>query len=320
MQSEHSQFPVFKLNEFDAELSKRTSAEDWKRIITFRDQPNFPKALPNYHALIGNFFAGKLTLNKAAIEAWRFEMLVYTLYLYDTRDPANPRSGLTLTNLEKICTIQNCASPGRVRAVIGIMWIGGFLKRIRSNRDSRIVHFEPTAKFVDMVEGWNARILQILDVVAPGHDLAKCHMDHPRFGWEMRKRGAEDLLSGWKLLDPFPEVFHFTARDGGWMLLLHCAHEALRLGNGTHIAPVSLDLAAFGKRYGVSRSHLRRVLVSAYEAELLTAEPRNGSHVVLASKTLASYLTCMASEFEFFHRHALATKAALGINSPSTSG
>ena len=303
----------FQPGAFDDELSARLSPDEWQRILAFRNAPSFAAALPAYYDKMSHYFAGNVMLNKVVTEAWRFEMLVYTLYLYDTREPSNPRSGLTLSNLEKICASQKCASPGRVRTIVGIMWLGGFLKRHKSKLDSRIVHFEPSQHFIDIVEGWNSRIFQIIDAVFPEGQLAASHLGHPRFGWEMRKRGAESVLAGWKLLDPFPEVFHFVSRDGGWMLLLHCAFESLRLGHGTHIVPVSVDLTKFGSRFGVSRSHLRRLLEAAYDAGYLSEPPRNGTRIVLAPKTMASYLACMAFELQFYQRHALAGKEFLVI-------
>ena len=313
MSIQQSEVMPFELDQFDAELSVRVTPDEWQRILSFRNARGFSTCLPTYNALMSNYFSGNIMLNKVVTEAWRFEMLVYTLHLYDQRDPDKPRSGLTLSNLEKICAIQKCASPGRVRTIVGIMWLGGFLKRQKSKLDSRIVHFEPSKNFIDIVEGWNHRIFQTIDAVFPDGNLAALHLSHPRFGWEMRKGGAEGLLNGWKMLDPFPEVFHFVSRDGGWMLLLHCANESLRLGNGTHIVPVSVELAGFGARFGVSRSHLRRLLEAAYDEGLLSAPPRNGSSIALAPKTMASYLTCMASELDFFRGHALAAKAALSI-------
>ena len=311
---QHSNNVPFELNAFDTEFSARVTPDEWSRILGFRNAPGFDATLPNYHHLIGTYFSGNVLLNKVVTERWRFEMLVYTLYLHEKYDPANPRSGLTLSNLEKLCAQQRCASPGRVRTIIGIMWVSGFLKRQKSKIDSRITRFEPSKKFFDIVEGWNNRIFQTIDAVFPDGNLAQSHLNHPRLSSEMRTRGAEGLLKGWKLLEPFPEVFHFISRDGGWMLLLHCAYESLRLGNGTHIVPVSVDLAAFGARFGVSRSHLRRLLETAYEQGLLTEAPRNGSHIALAPKTLAAYLSCMASELDYYRGQALAGKAALGIS------
>jgi hypothetical protein len=296
---------AFHIATYDKVFAERTTSADWQRILAFRNQPNFSEALKTYAALIPQYFADNMLLSKVVTEVWRFEMLVYTLYLHDTRDPANPRSGLTTTNLEKICAKQKCASKGRVLAILGIMRIGGYVRQKKSELDSRIKHLEPTPKFLNIVEGWNNRILQIIDAVSPAGALASAHQQNPAIGRAMRTRGAEGLLAGFKLLDPFPEVFHFVSSDGGWMLLLHCVDEALRLGEYQTIAPVSVDLAAFGKRFSVSRSHLRRLLESAYTVGLLTAPPRNGSDIRLSGQLVAAFQNCMASELSFYRRNAV---------------
>jgi hypothetical protein len=295
---------AFHIATYDKVFSQRTTSADWQRILAFRNQPNFGAALKTYAALIPQYFADNLLLNKVVTEAWRFEMLVYTLYLHDTREPANPTSGLTLSNLQRICALQKCASKGRVLAILSLMRVGGYVRQQKSEADSRIKHLEPTKKFLTIVEGWNNRILQIIDAVNPDNALAAAHLQNPQIGRNMRTRGAEGLLAGFKLLGPFPEVFHFVSSDGGWMLLLHCVAEALRLGDYKQIAPVTVDLAAFGKRFSVSRSHLRRLLESAHAQGLLTAPPRNGSDIRLSEQLVAAFQTCMASELSFYRRNA----------------
>lgn len=100
-------------------------------------------------------------------------------------------------------------------AILGIMQLGGYLHRQRSDLDSRVDYLEPSAEFVEIVEGLNQHILHIIDAVEPAARLADAHATVPRFVWIMRKIGAETLRDGWKLLDPFPEVDHFVSRDGG---------------------------------------------------------------------------------------------------------
>ena len=295
----------------DATIARRTTPTEWSRIRVLRDHPRLLDGLFAYGALMPDFFADNLILNRVVTEAWRFEMLVYALHLYDTRDPADPHTGLTVGRLQSVCAAQNVASPGRVAAILGIMQMAGYLKRRRSQIDSRIVHLEPSPAFVAIVEGWNRAILRIIDAIAPEDGLASCHAAHPRLGWEMRRRGAVVVLSGWKLLDPFPEVAHFVSRDGGWMLLLRCVALALAPSRGAAIAPVALAIDPFGKTFGVSRSHLRRVLESAHEAGLLRAPPRNGANIVLAPELVASFLGCMASELG--HYRAWAQAARMGL-------
>lgn len=301
----------FRLSAYDKELAGRMTPEEWRGILVLRDHPNFLRGLARYGELIPAYFSDNIILNKVVTEAWRFEMLVYALYLYDVRDHASPRSGLTVANLQELCEKQKCASRGRVLAIIGIMRLGGYLRRLTSSQDKRVVQLEPSPEFIAIVEGWNNRILQIIDAIDPTDNLAGQHAAHPRFGWDMRRRGAIGLLEGWKLLDPFPEVSHFVTRDGGWMLLLTCVAKSLQASLGEKIEPVAIDLSLFGARFGVSRSHLRRLLESAHAAGLLSAPPRNGSGIVPAPRLVASFLACMASELGYYRRNALAARDAL---------
>lgn len=302
---------AFSLRCMDEDLAARAGPAEWQRILELRDHPGMLRGLYRYAELMPAYYDSNVMLNKVVTEAWRFHMLVFALHLYDTRNVADPSSGLTVTNLTRVCAEQQVASRGRVLAIVGIMRIAGYLRRTRRTAGSRAVHLEPTEKFVAIVEGWNHRLLQIIDAIDPTHDLAAAHMTRPRFGWDMRERGAQLLLGGWKVLDPFPEVGHFVNSDGGWMLLLTCAAEALRGSDGAEIAPVAIDLATFAPRFAVSRSHLRRLLETAHAKGLLDEPPRNGRTIVLSNRLLASFVTCMASELGNLRRCAFQTLADL---------
>jgi hypothetical protein len=282
-----------------------------------RQCPGFLRALEAYGDMMPAYFADNIVLNRVVTEAWRFEMLVYLLYLHDGWTPSDPRSGLTVANLQRICAEQGCASRGRVQAILGLMRVARYLRRAPAENDRRVVRLEPSEGFIGVVEGWNRRILEIIDAAVPETKLAESHRRHGRFGWRIRWHGAQTLLQGWKLLAPFPEVEHFVSRDGGWMLLLSSVAESLRLGEGREIVPVSINLHEFGARFGVSRSHLRRLLESAHIAGLLDAPPRNGAHILLSSRLVASFLGCMASELSHYRLWALQAQQELGLD-PAT--
>ena len=251
-------------------------------------------------------------LNKAVTEYARFQTIVFTLHLYDSFDASDERTGLTLTRLQKLCTSYGLASSGGVTAFVGLMLVAGYLRRQPSYKDRRIVHLAPTEKFVNIVESWNLRVLQSIDAVMPEGGLATAYAAHPRFGWDMRERSTQNLLGGWKPLEPFPEALYFVSRHGGWMLLCRCVAGMLRQDR-SRITPVSVDLTAFGKSFGVSRTHLRRVLEGAHEMGLLDAPPRNGSQILMSPKLFASCMAAQASELSNYRLCALATKAALGL-------
>ncbi len=210
-------------------------------------------------------------------------------------------------------------SPGGVTAFIGLMLFAGYLRRHRSDQDKRVVHLVPTEKFIAIVEGWNVAILRCIDAIIPEDALAQCHAAQHRFGWNMRECGAQVLLAGWKPLDPFPEAKRFIVSHGGFMLLLRVVAETIGQGEGRSIVPVAVDLSTFGKRFGVSRTHLRRLLETAHEQNLLDASPRNGSHIRASPRLIASFVSWMASELGNYRLWALATRSELGLKAVSAS-
>lgn len=289
----------------DGQFAARMPAEEWVRVRKMRDSPTMLDALDAYHELLSPYFSDHLLLNKVVTEGRRFEMLVYLLYLEATYDAADPRSGLTAANFRRVCAAQGVCSPNRASMVLGLMRLAGFLTT-RPAADPRVVQLVATPAFVEIVEGWNRAILSIIDTAAPGHALAAAHAALPGLGRGMRTHGARAALDGWHLLTAFPEARLMIDRDGGWMLLMHLTHESLKAGGREVISPVAVDLERFGKRFGVSRSHLRRLLEEVHAAGLLARPPRNGSDVQLQPELVASYITCMAAELEFYRTMTLA--------------
>ena len=231
-------------------------------------------------------------------------MLVIMLYLDATRDPQDPRTGLTLANMQKYCAQLELASPGRVYAFINIMKLGGYISSARSPLDSRVVHMVPTAQFMETVEEWNANIFESVDAAHPQAGLVALSARYPALGQGMRTSGAEGLLAGWKPLDPFPEAFHFAGVDGGWLLMEHIVAAALQEPGQVRIAPVTLNMSVVGKQFGGSRSNLRRLLESAYELGLLDAPPEGGRNILFSSRMVCSFITFIASFLSYFEDHS----------------
>ena len=298
----------WRIDEFDARFAARIDDQpdviQWHAIKAFRDAPGFPNAALRYDTISGPFYGNQFILNKVVPEAWRFQMIVFLLHLYETRDPADPRSGLTLANFQKLCATLKLASAGRAFAFLNIMRVGGYLARSQSETDRRIVHLEPTPHFIETVERWNDGIFELIDTAIPSAGLVAARARNATLGQSMRRRSAEKILAGWQPLAAFPEVEHFAARDGGWMLLARAI--ALSLRQGTRM-PVAIDLPAFGKEFGSSRSQLRRILESAHEAGLLEAPPQNGTNICLSPLLFCAFMTWLASYLANYHDSILAS-------------
>jgi hypothetical protein len=290
------------IEQHDALFAARAGA-DWDRIVAFRNQPHFLDGARRHEGVMAAFFSNNLILNKVVLEAWRFQMIVFTLYLHATRDPADPRTGLTYGNLARISKQLDLASSGRVYAFLSLMKVGNYIKSERSLTDSRVVHLVPTPHFMAIVEKWNDGIFAAIDAAVGTDRVARARTQFPELGLSMRTSGADGLLAGWKPLDPFPEVAHFANVDGGWMLMEQAVAASLRDPAGLIVAPVAINLRTLGKDFGGSRSNLRRLLESAYDLGLLDAHPKGGAHILLSSRMLCAFLTFIASYLGYFAQH-----------------
>ena len=292
------------LDRFDDDFSSRARPEDWQILKGLRDHPRYLDGVIAYDDLLPEIFANNIALNRLVTQVERMHTIAFTLHLYDTFDPSDPTTGLTVSRLQHLCTVHNLASNGGVVAFMALMTVAGYLSRQRSALDRRVVHYAPTPKFMDPVNRWTRAILASLDAIEPGAQLAAAFDAHPRFGWDMREASVQAILGGWAPTAPFPEAAHFINAHGGWMLMCHATAILLRDGGCKEIVPISIDLANLGKRFGVSRSHLRRLLEGGYEQGLLDAPPRNGSHVLLSPRLVAACLSAQAGELATHRRSA----------------
>jgi hypothetical protein len=287
----------------DALFESRTTEDEWQRIIRFRNRPAFLDGARRHEGVTKHLFTNNLILNKVVMEAWRFQMLALTLYLHEARDDADPRTGLTYSNLSRVCAQLQLASSGRVFAFLNLMKLGGFLTSVRSEQDSRVVHLEPTSLFMRTVDEWTDGIFAAIDAAAPEGRLMIRRALDPGIGMRMRTSGAKGLLDGWQPLAPFPEVTHFASVDGGWMLMEQIVAASLRHPEGLRLEPISINLRTFGRDVGGSRSNLRRVLESAFEQGLLDAPPQGGAHILMSSRMLCAFLTFIASYLSNYQSH-----------------
>jgi hypothetical protein len=294
---------LISLDLHDALFASRTTPEDWQRIKRFRDLPHFLDGARRHEGVAKHLFTNNFMLSKVVLENWRFQMLALTLYFYETRDPSDPNTGLTYTNLSRACAKLDLASNGRVFAFLNLMKLGGYLKSVASEIDSRFVHLEPTPIFMRTVEEWTNGIFSSIDAADPKGGLEARAEADPTLGTQMRTSGAQGLLDGWQPLLPFPEVAHFASADGGWMLMEQIVAATLRNPEGLHIEPISINLRSFSKDVGGSRSNLNRLLEKAHALGLLDAPPQFGANIIMSSRMLCSFLSFIASYLSFYQSH-----------------
>ena len=275
-----------------------------------RQRPRFLDGVLAHDAAITLFYSDNLLLNKVVPEAWRFQMLVVTLWLADMRDPADPRTGLTLSHLRKLCAQLGIASGGRVMAFLNLMRMANYMTRSPVQDGRRDIQLEPTPAFDAFVGRYERDIFACLDAIEPDVGFARAFAARPALGNPLRNRSAEVLIAGWEPFVPFPEVRFFMNSDGGWLLLDRIVAARVRQWRAGQDGPSAIDLADFARRYGASRSTLRRLLEKAHAEGLLDLPPKNGRTIAPSHRLVCAYLCWLAAYFEILRGSALMGMAA----------
>ena len=203
-------------------------------------------------------------------------------------DPSEPRFGLTLRKIQKICADRGVASPGRVYAFLKMLQLSGYLDSIATS-DKRFKLLRPGDKLRAYRLELMHSIYSALDHIAPERHYAR-RGAIPEVDNAVLRVSGKDFFGGLLLLDYHPDVKMFADRNGGYHFLLEILRQA-HLFDGDHggDAEVSISLNEVSGRSAVSRSHLRSILREAERRQLIAVEAGLGYRICLKAKLIAKF-------------------------------
>src|SRR3984893_2686905 len=89
------------------------------------------------------------------------------LYLHFSRDPADPRSGLTVSRMKTICVEQGVCSTGRALAAITLMRLSGYLAPAPGRADRRLRLLVPTDRLITLCRQYWLANIRAMTLVKP---------------------------------------------------------------------------------------------------------------------------------------------------------
>jgi AraC-like DNA-binding protein len=208
-------------------------------------------------------------LNTVVNDRGRLLIGLYAVYFHLLTWPNDARTGLTMSRMVALCSEQKFCSPGRAKAILMLMRMFGYLAPASGEADRRLRRLVPTERLMALHRERNRRIFGATAVVMPECAEAFAAQSHPDFTALFVHRYCEQLLAGFRFIDVVPDLQLFIERNGGTMVLC-----SLLLAGGADesfppISPVTISASALSRRFGVSRSHVRRLLQDAERQELL---------------------------------------------------
>ncbi len=260
--------------------------------------PRFAEARGLYLERFLGVYGDDPFLVRLLIETGRFLVFHLAVILDAGHDPADRATWFTVGRLkQQMAAFGMGTSERQVDHLVGRLREVGFIDVLRSDEDRRIRILKPTEKMLAHDRDWLAAHHAPLTVVCPHNDYGLAMRRDPAFQLAQRRTSLEFAPVGLRLLLSEPDQMLFFDRAAGHMVLAALLQAALGDPATPHAA---VPYAEVGDRFGVSRTHVRQLLVAAEDTGLVKLHARGGHRVEILPRLWASYDRGIAGGM-FFH-------------------
>ena len=242
-------------------------------------------------------YGGDPFLVRLLIESGRFCVFNLTVVLEAAQDHARRETWATIGLLKQHMALLGLASGRHIDHLVGRLCAVGYLALRPSDQDRRVRILSTTEIMRAHDRDWLAAHYAPLTVLYPQHDYGRVMRCDPEFQMLHRRVCVPFMPLGAKLLAVMPDMMLFFHRAGGYMVIAALLQAAMTQRNDPHAAVPYADV---GDRFGVSRTHVRKLLVAAEETGLVKLHARGGHRVEILPRMWSSHDRGMAGAM-FLH-------------------
>lgn len=260
-----------------------------------RASPAFAAAVREYTVAIARFREAPRLIHKLMASETRFRLTAYVFCLAADHESHGPHSGVTYTQLLRLCAQREELSPRVLKTTLALLKLAGFVKTSRSTSDRRSKSYHPTERMTDFVKKWIPHAVNALDVLQPEMQRAQMFAQDPNFIRRFAAGAGREHATGIPLIDRMPEfTCFFGKREGAIPVVL-----AVMLSDIDSTALPSR--AQIAKHFGLSKTQVSNILIEGtgrgYFSTDETETPRATAHL------RESYARFVSIELAFYARH-----------------
>jgi hypothetical protein len=291
-----------------ADVKYRSSEE----ILT---HPCFVPARNAFVDAVLALYAGDPFLTRLILEAGRFVTFANIMCLHARYDEADRLTWPTIGRLNESMLQFGLSSPRRVEALVARLVHSGFLEMVPSRQDRRVRILTPTQRMIDHDLDWLAAHYLPLHILFPDAGFAPMVHRDRAFQLAQRLASIDFFGHGAHVLASNPGVMLFMSRDAGMLILIkliQMTHAA------TNESRTGLSYTNIGALFGVSRTHVREILLEAECAGFVQLSSRGGQLVQLTPAVIQvfdHFIADSLSGLDLMFQIALKTMAS---KKPST--
>lgn len=254
--------------------SRETGAQWFRtRISDLRCNPDFAATAVDIARSAVHLFEGRYLVNKAMANVARQTVCMAILSSYFGQ--AEKNGGAFLSSIQTLTSAMHVCSRNTTAAIVALLDRLGLVVRVENPRDRRWLYIQPTEHLVSAARDFQRIFLDAADRLFPSgvHSAA-----FDRDEGIQERCFAVGLYSHIAL---HASVFNsapsrvFTAADGGTILLLKLlslTDPGRRSGNPS----VAFPFDEVGRAFGLSRTHIRRLMRKAENAGLVRLLQKGG--------------------------------------------
>ena len=248
--------------------------------------PRFPFARDEFVKAMLALYEHKPLLNRLLLETARSVLFGVIMCLYARYDEADRATWPTLGLVTQSTVAMGVASESRVHDLVSLLIKTGYLEQRAAPRDRRVRILTPTEKMIAQDQDFLVSHHLPLDILFPDPGYAPIMTRDPAFQLKQRLVSADLFALGAQILAGNPTMALFQSRDAGVMILI----KMIRMARGQGGAePLKVSYSDMGDRFGVSRTHVRKLLVAAEKMKLVRLTKAGGQFVELMPPVLQAF-------------------------------
>jgi hypothetical protein len=238
----------------------------------------FPVARDAFVEAMLGLYEHKPFLNRLLLEASRTVLGVIIMCLHARYDETDRTTWPTLRLVAESMALHHLASVSRVQDLVTRFVKTGYLEQRAAPRDRRVRILTPTKKMIAQDQDFLVSHHLPLQILFPKPGYKPIMTRDPAFQMKQRLVSRDLFALGAQILAGNPIMMLFQGRDAGVMILIKLI--ALEKAHG-NAKPLKISYSDLGGRFGVSRTHVRNLLVSAEEMDLVHLTTKGGrSHFI----------------------------------------
>lgn len=252
--------------------------------------PGYPTARDAFVDGVLALYEHDPSIDRMLLEAGRATLFINIMCLYARFDVADPDTWPTLRRVIDSTTAQGLSSARRLSALVSQFSDAGYLELRAVPRDRRIRIVTPTAKMIAHDQDWLVAHYRPLQDLYPEPGYAPIMQRDPAFQLAQRLVASSFLELGARIMADHPIAMQFLNREAGVMVLLMLIQRG-----GRHAAAEKISYSDIGARFGVSRTHVRKILQDAERQGLLALAKDRGQYTQLSTTLLDAFDSFIAA-------------------------